>query len=94
MTSQIELLYFQGCPNFIRAKALLDRERISYVLIDLNLLPAHDSKRSYSSPSILASGKLIYGSRINVESSACSISFWNEEEVISKIKSSSDLKCQ
>ncbi len=58
--AQIELLYFDGCPNTPPFKESLDQAarqiHTTYTLIDLTKLPENDIRRGYGSPTILLDG--------------------------------------
>ncbi|MBC76017.1 MAG: hypothetical protein CME64_08365 [Halobacteriovoraceae bacterium] len=59
----IKVLYFNGCPNAEQVFKLLQKEDIPFEIVDQDNLPKGHDWNNYSSPSIFANEKLVYGGR-------------------------------
>ena len=61
---KLKLVFFEGCPNAAKLKAILESLEISFELIDQELLREDDPLKRLTSPSIVIEDKLIFGSKL------------------------------
>ena len=74
--SDLTLIYFLGCPNSEKAKALLvDAGATFKEIIQDNLTPSHPLKR-FSSPTLLRGRDILFGTETGVDG-GCSLSIPN-----------------
>ena len=71
---KVKLVYFDGCPLFKETKKILENLGTDFEIVKQDELPDHHPLRAYSSPSILKGDKLIFGSKLDENTSACSFS--------------------
>ncbi|MBS1963244.1 MAG: hypothetical protein JST04_13600 [Bdellovibrionales bacterium] len=78
--SKLILLFFKGCPNVPVLKSLMSEMKITnFQEIDLETLATDDPFGSFSSPTLLADGNIILGSKTS--NSALSCSYTSKEEM-------------
>jgi mercuric ion transport protein len=68
----LTLVYFDGCPNAPRARAALHEAGLAFEEVLQDDLPPGHPLRGYTSPSILAGERLLYGT--DAGESGCSVS--------------------
>ena len=73
------LLFFEGCPNTKRARALLESLGIAFNAIEQTALAAQDPMRGYTSPTILFKTSIVYGARTT--GASCSTTEFDENEL-------------
>lgn len=76
--NEIQLIYFEGCPEAQQVRAALIAAGVSgFKEILQDKLPETDPYRKFSSPSVLAGNELIYGIRADGEKSTCTFDVIN-----------------
>lgn len=70
--AELTLVYFDGCPNAVKARQSLSAAGLEFKEIRQDELPATDPLKSLSSPSILAGDKLLFGTRTGAQG-GCSL---------------------
>ena len=82
----LKLVYFKGCPN---AEPLMEAVRdAGYAGVEeivQDSLPDGDPLKGYSSPSLLAGGKLVFGSKLGADGGACSVEKISSGEIKKRI---------
>ena len=58
---KIELIYFLDCPNWSKAKEILNELEMEFTEIVQDNLAQSSAYKNYASPTILIDGKIIYG---------------------------------
>jgi hypothetical protein len=80
MSIKIQLIYFEGCPNFQRAKeGLLSAGYEDVELVRQDELPEDSAFKGYSSPTILVGDQVIFGSKTSTAS--CSVGKFEMESI-------------
>ena len=78
--TRVELVFFTGCPKVADARAVLAGAGVAdFREIAQEDLPADDSRRTLSSPSLLVDGRLVVGVAGDVPS--CSFETWDADTV-------------
>jgi glutaredoxin len=77
----LRLIFFQGCPNAIRARNLLRELGLAYEEISQDDLPLSHALRGYSSPTVLHGEKIIFGSKTGENSGGCSLDIPTPDEM-------------
>jgi hypothetical protein len=76
MKKKIELVFFSGCPNVMKARETIRASgTLSFAEIEQDRLPLKHPYLRFSSPTILADGKIVGGSENSA--AACSMIDWN-----------------
>lgn len=57
----LKLIYFEGCPNSMKAKLALERVGCTFEEVEQGALPQGHPMKCYSSPTILAGDEIIFG---------------------------------
>jgi hypothetical protein len=83
---RIQLIYFQGCPNYSVVKNLLSEIGAIYEEVDQNDLSDEDPLKLFSSPSILKDGKLIFGQKIDSAKGGCTLNLPDKSHLAKKLK--------
>jgi len=83
---QIQLIYFEGCPNYSVVKNLLSDIGIKYEEIEQNGLSEQDPLKLFTSPSILKDGKLVFGQRIDSVKGGCTLNLPDKSYLVKKLK--------
>ncbi len=83
---QIQLIFFQDCPNYSIVKNLLTDLGLSFEEIEQSSLSEIDPLRLFTSPSILKNGELIFGQKINTAMGGCSLNLPKKSDLIYKLK--------
>ncbi len=83
---KLQLIYFEGCPNAKDAKDVLSASGLDFEIVKQEELSSENPLLCYSSPIILQKGEIIFGSKIDLGSSACSVQKINKEELLKKLK--------
>jgi hypothetical protein len=83
---RIQLIYFEGCPNYSVVKNLLSDIGVKYEEIEQNDLEETDPLKLFSSPSILKNGKLIFGQKIDSTKGGCTINLPDKSSLAKKLK--------
>lgn len=82
---KLQLLFFEDCPNLPILISILSEEGITaYEKIDLEKLPENHALRSFSSPTLLLDGELIFGGKTSNQSLSCS--FITKAEMLTAIR--------
>lgn len=82
---RIQLIYFQGCPNYPVIKNLLADIGIRYEEIEQNSLSEQDPLKLFTSPSILKNGKLILGQKIDSAKGGCTLNLPDKSELSKRL---------
>lgn len=69
----LTLVYFAGCPNAERARAILQQSGQPFREVCQDTLPAGHPYWSYASPSILLGERLVFGEKTGEGAGGCSI---------------------
>ena len=83
---RIQLIYFQGCPNYSVLKNLLSDIGVKYEEIEQTGLEETDPLKLFSSPSILKDGKLIFGQKIDSAQGGCTLNLPDKTYLAKKLK--------
>ena len=81
--NELTLIYFEGCPNASKARALLTAAGRPFTEVLQDTLPEGHPKKGYTSPSILEGDRVIYGMKSDEE--GCSIGGWDEQQILEEI---------
>lgn len=82
---KITLITFQGCPNADRLRTLLNEAGVTYEDIEQDLLDSSHPLRGYTSPTLLAEGEVVFGSRLGAGTSGCTVGLPDREELLALI---------
>ena len=83
---RIQLIYFQGCPNYSVIKNLLSDIGVKYEEIEQTGLEEIDPLKLFSSPSILKDGKLIFGQKIDSTKGGCTLNLPDKSYLAKKLE--------
>lgn len=86
----LRLIFFQGCPNAVRARNLLRELGLAYEEISQDDLPINHPLRGYSSPTILDGEEIIFGAKTGEGSGGCSLDIPSPEELKNRLKYPAD----
>lgn len=79
------LIYFEGCPNAEKAKALLRNSGVPFVAEVQDSLPQNHAHLGYSSPTLLYIDQLIFGTKVNGLAKSCSVNLPEASEVLRRL---------
>ncbi len=82
---RIQLIYFQGCPNYSVIKNLLSNIGVKYEEIEQTSLEKTDPLKLFSSPSILKDGKLVFGQNIDSAKGGCTLGLPKKSDLTQKL---------
>ena len=88
--NDMKLIYFEGCPNSEQAREVLLTFQCDFDVIKQDDLKEGDPYLQYSSPTILNGGEIIFGQKIDPNSSACSAEKIDEKLIKQKFLISRD----
>ena len=83
---RVQLIYFQGCPNYSVVKNILSDIGVKYEEIEQNGLSEQDPLKLFTSPSILKDGNLIFGQEIDSIKGGCTLSIPDKFFLAKKLK--------
>lgn len=79
------LIYFEGCPNAEKAKALLQNSGVAFVAEGQDSLPKNHPHLGYSSPTLLYTDQLIFGTKVNGLAKSCSVTLPEASEILRRL---------
>lgn len=82
---QFKLIYFRGCPNYIRFRNYLKGTGLSFQNICQDDLPADHPLKAYSSPTVLNGDKILFGANMGTQGGGCSLEVPTQEEFLEKL---------
>ena len=83
ITPKVQLIYFRDCPNFAPLKQLLMDAGIEFEEICQDDLENEDVLRLFSSPTLLAGGVIIWGSK--TKGGSCSVGLPTKDKLLSHV---------
>lgn len=85
----LKLVYFEGCPNAKLAEQRLRGANIKFEKICQDSLPDDSPYKNYSSPTLLADHKIIFGSSTGTDG-GCSIDLPDAAEIEERLRKIGD----
>jgi hypothetical protein len=81
----IKLIYFAECPNAETARNLLRNVGVSFDEVRQDDLPPTDSRRLFTSPTILSGDRIVVGSNTRVGGGGCSLDIPSADELTRRL---------
>lgn len=82
--NNIKFIYFNGCPNAQRVMDILSQLDLEFEKIEQTALGDDNEFKHYSSPSVIADGEIIFGSK--TKGGGCSLNIPTVESLKQKLK--------
>ena len=79
------LIYFEGCPNVEKIRALLRSSGVAFVEGIQDSLPEDHSYLTYSSPSLIYLNQFIFGVKSNDLAQRCSFNLPHASEILLRL---------